>query len=107
MKDTTLQIVNTLYNHMQVIDQSPRWSSFLIAAKSGPHVIVVADLNEAKKIRKKHKFPRGTSWVSLNSLKGLRGHMQPVLFSPEAMDQLLRWASIDLHKLQEVKEALV
>jgi hypothetical protein len=101
-----LQMIELLYNHMQLIDQSRKMSDFLVAAKSGPHSIIARDLDEAKSLRKQHAFPRSTSWVSINSLKGLRGRSHPVLFTPQAFDKLMEAALDDVCKLQEVKEAL-
>lgn len=104
-KNSSSQVFDALYNYMYI--QSPKqdhYNGFVAAAQSGPHVIVVSDLNEAKNLRRSYKFPHKTAWVSLNNLKKLRGVIYPVLFSPGAMRNLLGMALDDSYALQEVRD---
>ena len=105
-KNSALSMLETLHKHMCVIKQTNYVGGFLAAAKSEPHTIVAYDADEAEELRKGHELPKSTVYVSVNSLKGIRGHSRPVLLTPRAQDKLFELALDDLHTLQVVREAV-
>jgi hypothetical protein len=95
-----------LHEHMNITSQEECVEQLVAAANVEPSVIVVPDLEYSRQLKREHSFPKGTVFVSVNSLKGLRGRDKPLLFAPPALMKLMAEATEELGYLKAVREAL-